>query len=231
MRLRNEARLEMAGESSPTTDNVGKKTVVDRDNKTWLEDLQSEGSDQQTALSDLRAALLRGLRRGLSTYPGANDAFLEDSAQNALLRILDRLPQFQGRSRFLTWATAIAIRMAITELRHRHWKDVSLEAVTQVDTSGAHPKTSIEIPEPSMEYAQRAMVAKMYEVMESHLTEKQRTALLAELGGMPQSEIGRHLGSSRNAVYKLTHDARKRLRQGLEDAGYAAEDVQAAFAV
>ena len=71
----------------------------------------------------------------------------------------------------------------------------------------------------------------MYEVMESHLTEKQRTALLAELGGMPQSEIGRHLGSNRNAVYKLTHDARKRLRQGLEDAGYGAEDVQAAFAV
>jgi hypothetical protein len=39
----------------------------------------------------------------------------------------------------------------------------------------------------------------------------------------------RHLGSIRNALYKLTHDARKRLRQGLEAAGFTAEDIGTAF--
>jgi RNA polymerase sigma-70 factor (ECF subfamily) len=47
---------------------------------------------------------------------------------------------------------------------------------------------------------------------------------------MPQDEIARQLGSNRNAVYKLTHDARKRLKQGLEAAGFDADDIQAAFA-
>jgi len=73
------------------------------------------------------------------------------------------------------------------------------------------------------------MVDKMYEVIGSELTEKQRTVLLAELGGMPQAEIGRRLGSNRNAIYKLTHDARKRLKRGLEGAGYGAQDIQTTF--
>jgi RNA polymerase sigma-70 factor (ECF subfamily) len=47
---------------------------------------------------------------------------------------------------------------------------------------------------------------------------------------MPQDEIARHLGSNRNAVYKLTHDARKRLKQGLEMAGFGTEEIRAAFA-
>ena len=70
----------------------------------------------------------------------------------------------------------------------------------------------------------------MQQVIENRLTDKQRTALLAELKGMPQDEIARHLGSNRNAVYKLTHDARKKLKQGLEEAGFTAEDVIATIA-
>ena len=46
--------------------------------------------------------------------------------------------------------------------------------------------------------------------------------------GMPLAEIGRRMGSNRNAIYKLTHDARKRLKQGLEAAGYDARDLQIA---
>jgi RNA polymerase sigma-70 factor (ECF subfamily) len=42
---------------------------------------------------------------------------------------------------------------------------------------------------------------------------------------MPQDEIANQLGSNRNAIYKLTHDARKRLKKCLEAAGYTAVDV------
>ena len=70
----------------------------------------------------------------------------------------------------------------------------------------------------------------MYSLIHNSLTEKQRSALLAELKEMPQDEIARHIGSNRNAIYKLTHDARKRLKKGLEAVGYKMTDIQTIFA-
>ena len=203
---------------------------MDRDNETWLTHLRGSGPEQQAALHDLRSALLRGLYRAFSTYPRVDDGLLEDAVQDALVRILDRLAQFEGQSRFTTWAVSIAIRIAMSELRRRRWKDVSLDevAVERSDRFAAWARGRRS--EPGVQSEQRAIVEKMYEVIHDQLTEKQRVALLAELRGMPQVEIGRHLGSNRNAVYKLTHDARKRLKRGLEEAGYRAKDVQTAFA-
>ena len=83
---------------------------------------------------------------------------------------------------------------------------------------------------PETRWERKAILDKMLDVIHNELTEKQRTVLLAELKGMPQGEIAQHLNSNRNAVYKLAHDARKRLRRGLEAAGYHATDVGTAFA-
>ena len=69
----------------------------------------------------------------------------------------------------------------------------------------------------------------MAEIVANDLTERQRTAVIAELRGMPQAEIGRRLGITRNAVYKLTHDARKKIKRGLEASGFGAVDIRAAF--
>ena len=80
---------------------------------------------------------------------------------------------------------------------------------------------------PDAQWERRAIFETMHTLIENDLTEKQRTALLAELKGMPLDEIARHLGSTRNAVYKLTHDARKRLKRRLEAAGYTADDLRA----
>jgi RNA polymerase sigma-70 factor, ECF subfamily len=203
---------------------------MERDNATWLAQLDRNSPHQQAALLDLRDALLRGLRRALSHRIGADLGFLEDAVQDALVRILDRLPQFEGRSRFLTWATAIAIRIAMTELRRRRWKDVSLDAV--IADADLVPAGAIDdAPLPGAQWEREAILKAMHEVIQNDLTAKQREALLAELRGMPQDEIARHLGSNRNALYKLTHDARERLKQGLETAGFGAEDIRAAFAV
>ena len=85
-------------------------------------------------------------------------------------------------------------------------------------------------PGPDAQSEREAILATMHRVIQNGLTTKQREALLAELKGMPLDEIARQLGSNRNALYKLTHDARNRLRQGLEAAGFTAEDIGAAFA-
>jgi RNA polymerase sigma-70 factor, ECF subfamily len=117
----------------------------------------------------------------------------------------------------------------MSELRRRRWKDVSLDEV--VAGGGLTPgRAIVDEPGPDAQWQREAILAAMHEVIRTGLTEKQRSALLAELRGMPQDEIARHLGSNRNAIYKLTHDARKRLKRGLEAAGFTAEDIGAAFA-
>ncbi len=193
-----------------------------------MDQLRSVGATQQSALHDLRQALLARLRKALADNRTATDALIEDAVQESLIRILQRIHQFQGRSRFLTWATTIAIRTALSELRRRAWSDVSIENVVGDDASGAALlKPSDCAPWRAAE--QRVLVEKMYELMRTSLTERQRKALVAELRGVSQEAIAEHLGSNRNAVYKLTHDARKRLRHGLEAAGYSARDIHTAF--
>ncbi len=69
----------------------------------------------------------------------------------------------------------------------------------------------------------------MHRVLATGLTDRQRQALVAELRGMPQAEIAAQLGLTRNALYKVTHDARQSLKRGLEAAGFGGEEVREAF--
>ena len=202
---------------------------MSRDNQLLYVALLHGGDERDLALSELRTILARNLRKALSNYARADDSFLEDTIQDSLMRVLDRLDQFEGRSQFVTWATTIAIRVAMSELRRFRWRDVSLDEVVD-DTSPLSRFVTDDGLGPDIQAEQNTILEKMQEVIDTQLTEKQRTALLAEMKGMPQEEIARHLGSNRNAVYKLTHDARKKLKQGLEAAGYNADDIHAAFA-
>ncbi|MAT72785.1 MAG: RNA polymerase subunit sigma-24 [Planctomycetaceae bacterium] len=194
---------------------------MNRDNATWRQQLAQHDAG---ALADLRATLMRNLRRGLAGRPRADDSFLEDCAQESLLRVLDKLDQFHGRSQFTTWATALAMRVAFGELRRSRWKDVSLSDLTADDDQAA-PDVAGDGAAPDVQLQQRDLAAALLASIQHDLTARQRTALVAELKGMPQDEIARQLGSTRNALYKLTHDARKKLRERLEAAGFTADDL------
>ena len=61
----------------------------------------------------------------------------------------------------------------------------------------------------------------------TRLSERQRTAVLAELHGLPTVEIAARLETNQNALYKLVHDARKKLRTALQDQGFDAEALSA----
>ncbi len=200
-----------------------------RDNSTWLEDLRGAPDRQARALGDLRRLLILGVRTGLKAGASLDDTFYEDVAQEALVRVLDHLDSFQGRSRFTTWALSIGVRVALTELRRRRWKDVSLESM--VEGGFFRPQEACD-PEatPDREAAQHEILLRLRQLIDEELTERQRTCLLAELKGMPQEEIARRLGSNRNAIYKLGHDLRKKLKQGLEREGVSAEDIRDVFA-
>ena len=193
--------------------------------QTWIERLSGDDDAREEALAELRQLLLRRLGQSVLGGIGVDDDFKEDIAQETLITVLSRLEQFEGRSRFTTWATTIAIRKALTELRRHRWKDVSLQQLLKVPEGREHLTPSND-PTPAASSERRDLINSLYMAIQSKLTPRQRDALLAELKGMPQEEIGRRLGSSRNAVYKLTHDARKRLKLELEALGYSSADLQ-----
>jgi RNA polymerase sigma factor (sigma-70 family) len=200
-----------------------------RENASWIHDLRAGGPVQAEALTDLRGLLLRGLAKSFQARGDTDQAFVEDVVQQALVHILDHLEQFQGRSRFTTWAMVIAVRLAMSALRRKRWQDVSLESMT-ASIEGAPAWDRADTTSPAQHAEQHAMVETLSRLIDETLTEKQWMALTAELGGMPLEEIARRMGSNVNAVYKLLHDARQRLKHGLETAGYTAEDVRSAFA-
>lgn len=201
--------------------------ATESNNEDWVANLRSDGDVQAAAIAKLRKFLLGGLRRSFQGK-GVDEAFCEDIAQETVLKVLDKLDQFEGRSRFTTWAMSIAIRRAVSELRKKRYKNVSLNHVTEGE------QLQIEVPDESAEQPEEAeqrrnILATLKELISSKLSEKQRVALQAGLDGMSVDEIALHTSSNRNAVYKLIHDARQKLKRELEQSGYDGSTIQTLF--
>lgn len=190
----------------------------------WQRRLAPDSPDRESALRELRLFMLKGVRAGLFRRPGTDDDFLEDVVQSAMIRVLDHLDRFEGRSAFTTWAIAIALRVAFTELRRKHWNNVSLDELRE---KGAFLRGEVDSgPDPHESVARHSLIALMRQLIRTQLSPHQRDMLLAELNGMPHDEIAAQMGLTRNAVYKLGHDARRALRRALEEAGYGIEEVR-----
>ena len=203
--------------------------ILRRSDDEWLSDLSSEDeSVRDSAVVDLRDMLLRGLAASLSKRGKVDDAFLEDVVQEASLKILDKLSSFERRSKFRTWAVTIAVRTAVSSMRRKEWQNVSLEALTT--DANFDPSVSVgNLETEEDQQRQSAMFLKLRELIENDLSEKQWTAITAELRGMPLAQVAEKLDTNANALYKVLHDARKKLRRGLEAAGFTIDDVKAAL--
>jgi len=206
-----------------------------RSNDEWITDLSAEGEVQSTALVDLRATLIKGLPYALTRWLAPSDpaleALVEETAQDALLKILDNLGTFEGRSQFTTWAFKIAVNLALSKLRRRQWQDVSLDELVGEDTEIFAPGLdSDQSAGPEQVTEQRDMLTRINRIIQEELTEKQRTALMARLVyGMPVDRIAEEMSMERNALYKLLHDARENLKRRLVRDGLSPSDVLSAF--
>jgi len=207
--------------------------LVERRNEQWIAALSQPSTDEyDVALEDLRAILVRGLGYALADRSNVRDNDLEDFAQDALMKILKGLHAFRGESRFTTWAHKIAVRVAFTELRRRRWRDVSLDEMTE-----SREGNTDFIPErladpsigPEQEAMQQAILGTLRQLIREELTGKQRQAMQSVMKGMPLEEVARRMDTSRNALYKLLHDARRRLQERMLDEGLSAQDVMSAF--
>jgi RNA polymerase sigma-70 factor, ECF subfamily len=196
---------------------------IERSNADWLRLL---ADPDPAAYRELRTRLVAGLK-GVMARRGVSDDLLEDFAHEAVLRIRDGLPTFRGESRFLSWALSIAIRVAFTELRRVRWRDVSFDELTR--DAGAPFEPSPAAPTQDRALARERVLSVLRTVIAGALTEKQQRVLVAELRGMPHTEIASHLGMKRNALYKLSHDARRKVKAALASAGIDETDVLWAF--
>jgi RNA polymerase sigma-70 factor (ECF subfamily) len=196
--------------------------TTDRSNESWVRTLQANDAD---ALRELRAYLVRGLDRVLRGRAGQSD--VEDFAQLALERILARLESFRGDSAFTTWASAIATRVAFTELRRKQWGSVSLDAVLNQGAAGESMTASAA--DGATTSAQTEILSALRDGIHEALTERQRLVVIAELEQVPTVMLSEQTGMKPGALYKMHHDARKRLRQYLEDRGFDLEDVRFAL--
>lgn len=196
-------------------------------NDPWIARLQSEES-QPAALAELRVLLMRGLRSAFRGG-GGGESFCEDVAQDTLIRILDKIDQFSGRSKFTTWAMSIAVRIGTSRFRRKMFQDVSLDSVNSSDNMKLDVADESTV-QPETQQDRHTILKTLADLIKTSLTDRQRQATEALMQGLPVEEIAERTGSNRNAVYKLVHDARLRLKHGLETAGYSGDDVLSIFA-
>lgn len=208
-----------------------------RENDTWLGDLRTPGPRKNAAISDLLTWLQKRLffyLRDRSDLRNLHDGELQemsaDFAQERVLIVLRKMDQFQGCSKFTTWAAKIAVHQALGELRRARWRDISLQAVTQDGAFEPEFLRREDTVSPEGNAIQQEAMATVMDVMQNELSERQSRALYARLVlDMPSGVLAEELGISHNALYKLIHDARKRLKARLLERGLSPEDILSAF--
>src|SRR5918999_1393763 len=168
----------------------------ERTNEQWLADLR--GPNPDGALADLYDLLARGLKAALSSYRGGVEANVGDFAQEALIKITGNLDSFRGESRFTTWAQKIAMNVALTELKRRRWRDVSLQDLfAQREAADRGPADTQLNPEQLA--FQNMVLGELGRMVDEELTDRQREAVVAViLEGMPVSEVARRMGTNQN---------------------------------
>jgi RNA polymerase sigma-70 factor (ECF subfamily) len=201
--------------------------MQERTNEQWLAELRGPNPDE--AHADLYDLLVRGLRAALGGRADGVDANIGDFAQEALIKIVSNLDTFRGESRFTTWANKIAMNVALTELKRRRWRDVSLQDLLDRRTATGRGLSDPQLT-PEQAAFQNMVLAQLRRTIDEELTDRQREAVIAViLEGMPIAEVARRMGTNQNALYKLLHDARKKLKLRMEADGLSPQDVLAAF--
>jgi RNA polymerase sigma-70 factor, ECF subfamily len=198
---------------------------LDAESRNWLAALGSDGHVRDEAIAQLHALLLRAARfevaRRRRTAPQWEGDDLDDialqSADDALVAVLAKLGEFRGHSRFTTWAFKFALLEAAVKMRRRPWQGRELplepERWPHIPDHSASPVADAEESE---------LLAAVRQAIDHELTPHQREVLVAvALNGVPIDVLAERLGTTRGALYKTIHDARRKLRRRLDADGHA----------
>lgn len=213
--------------------------VKQRSNEEWHTELTADGTPEQAAaIEDLRQYLLRAVLYFFSTNPGdlrglarpEIEQIAQDLAQDALLTILKNLEDFRGESKFTTWAYRFAINMSLVEARRQRWKNVSLDRIMENSELPDFQFPDKDAPDPDRAAQQQEIWDEVRDVIENELTERQRAILTAIVfDDVPVDLVTREFKMNRNAVYKMVHDARVKLKKRLEERGFDVDEILSLF--
>jgi RNA polymerase sigma-70 factor, ECF subfamily len=196
----------------------------DGESERWLAELGADHPRHDQAVTRLQALLSRVARHelarrcsqlGLVGGPEFDD-LADQIAGDVLVSILAKLEQFEGLSRFTTWAYKFVVFEVSAKIAAHAWRRNPPSAIEPAfdhlpDAGGWGPEDRIQ---------QREQLDLLAWAI-TQLTPRQREVFVAvALNEVPIDVLALTLGSNRNAVYKNLFDARRRLRQLLADAGY-----------
>jgi RNA polymerase sigma-70 factor, ECF subfamily len=200
----------------------------DAESRVWLLGLRAEGARRDEACSRLHELLLRAARfeinRRRGSHPHLRGGDLDDlahqAADDALFAILGKLDSYRGDSRFTTWAYKFALLEAAVKVRRRAWqgREVPIEPEhwSVIASGGDSPAGEAESSE---------LLDAIGSAIETKLSPHQREVLVAvALNDVPIDVLAERLNTTRGALYKTIHDARKKLRSHLADAGLRFEE-------
>jgi RNA polymerase sigma-70 factor (ECF subfamily) len=202
-------------------------TGVRGDSRSWPEALRGPTAVRAEALDELHALLLRGARfelhrrrRMLAHVPaGELDDLALQATDDALVAILAKLDSFRGASRFTTWAYKFVLLEAGVKARRRAWqgREVSLDVEGAAELRAGGPSAQRVLEDAETLRAIR-------DAVRSELTPHQREVFAAlALNGVPIDVLAERLATTRGALSKTLHDARRKLRDTLARAGHAVD--------
>jgi RNA polymerase sigma-70 factor (ECF subfamily) len=204
--------------------------TLDADSREWLRCLSADGVTRDEAIVRLHALLLRAARfevarrRATMRYlrGGELDDIATESADDALMSVLRRLEDFRGMSRFTTWVYKFALLEAAVKLRKRAWQE--REVPLEPDTWDLFVSAGLE---PAAEIEQSELLSTLRQAIGEILTPRQRRVLVAlALDGVPIDVLADRLGTTRGALYKTLHDARRKLRAHLVERGLSVDEAE-----
>ena len=198
--------------------------ALDHESREWLRSLRASGAPRDEAIARLRALLLRAAsfevarrRRSLPHLRDALDEVAFEAADDALLSVLAHLDDFRAESRFTTWAYKFALLEAAVKLRKRSWQGREVP----LDPEGWGVFLSAGLA-PDAEAEQSELLTTLQTAIAEILSPHQRRVLVAlALNGVPIDVLADRLNTSRGALYKTLHDARRTLRAHLCERGLA----------
>ncbi len=221
----------MTVEGSPSAA-VRRSLAGDTASRRWVEHLRSGHPRHDHAAARLHDLLQRAARHelhrrrgGLAGLAGPElDDVAQQCADDAMLKVLARLDDFEGRSRFTTWAYKFVIFEVSNKVARHAWQ--------------RHPPSAEDLtwdrlpdrlaPRPGDQAERREQLAALTSAIQRDLTPRQRDVFVAiALNDVPIDVLALQLGSNRNALYKNLFDARQRLRAGLAAAGHPLNDEEA----
>lgn len=204
---------------------VDASRVSDPDSRAWLDRLSSTGRVRDEAIRELFDLLYRGARREASRRPGslaspAVDDIARQAADDAVNAILGKLGEFRGDSRFTTWAYKFVIFEVAAALRREAWGGKTIA----IGDAAWERLAASAASDPSIASELRALVDAIKECVASELTQWQREVFVTVVvADVPIHVLAERHGRAPGAVYKVLHDARRKLRAALEAKGWEVE--------